>query len=166
MGNRHIVAILNGEPVPPLAAPGVLAIADGDEPEGQDHFMIEDLAHDGAVGAGDHALPVVGDDVVVVERNQVIREIDMREREANGFTIKYDGGSHSSHIVRAYIKCKAHSRCFKYRQTNLDADARSRHAVLLAWAGCGPDVTRIEHVDPRFAPSDGRLAIAFLDAPE
>lgn len=165
MGNRHFVAILNGEIVPPLAAPGVPAIADGDAPEDQDQLMIEDLADVDAVGVGDHALPVL-DHAVVVGQGQVIREIDMREREANGFTIKYDGGSHSSRIVRAYIKCKAHSRCFKYRQINLDPDAKTRHAQLLAWAGCGPDVTRIEHVDYRFVPSPERLAIAFLDAPD
>lgn len=156
MTNRHFAALLNGDELPPPGGDKHAALADADDGDADDPDGDEPPAVE--IDGGPHLLRV--------NEGSIIREIDMRARQAEGFVIRYDGGSHASGIVRAYIKCAAHPRCFKYRQVNIDADARSRHAFLLAWVAAGPSVTREEHTDPKFAVSDTDLAAAYAVAPE
>ena len=157
-GNHRFAALVDGNAPAAAGVRAMVPIADADD----DHAPIP-LADMPDVIPHDIDLDI--DDIVVAHEGVAIREVDMRERQIEGYSIKYDSGSHSSGIVRAYIKCASHARCFKYRQTNRDPTSRERHAYILAWARCGPNVSRAEHVDRNFNPTAAQVEAAMLVAP-
>jgi hypothetical protein len=157
MQNKHFSAILKDKDVPPLPAVGDALVRDddlGDDVADEDRDDVlarldgdgyEELDQEAVVGpvfAGVHlaiALPPI---------------------EVLGHTIKFDLMSHTSGVQRAYIQCKHHLRCFKYRQLNLDPDRETMLTYMLAWALAGDRVVRDEHKHALFWPSPDELTNA------
>ena len=156
--NRHWNALLSGAEVPPLLQPGMQALADGDDPEPD--MQLEEQRPEAVV----EDIPC--DAVVQVDEGMLISEIDMQERAVGDFVIRYVDQSNAKGVARCYIKCLSHKRCAKWRQTNVDADPRYRHAFLHAWAKMGPHVTRAEQVHPRSAPSREEVEALMPEVPD
>ena len=82
--------------------------------------------------------------------------VDLEPIVIGPHTIRFDGASHSSGVIRACIRCPnlAHKRCLKYRQVDQDPNERSMLEFLLAWALAGNHVSRGEHVHKFFFPAE------------
>jgi hypothetical protein len=157
MQNKHFDAILNGKVVPPLPEVGDALVRDDD---------LGDAVAD--VDRDDVLARLVGDGYDELDQEAVVgpvfagvnSSIALPPIEVHGHTIKFDLMSHTSGVQRAYIQCKHHPRCFKYRQLNLDPTREDMLTYMLAWALAGDRVVRDEHKHVLFWPSPDELAIA------
>ena len=80
--------------------------------------------------------------------------------------INFDGCSHSSGILRAYIRCCwGHEACFKYRQVNVAGSRERLIAFLFAWQLWGEHRPRDQHTgagnDPPLRMVDEQFRLLF-----
>lgn len=135
----------------------MLSLADGDAEDGGENNIPDG---EGRADLASQAVAVHVAELVGPEAAGEPGIIPWEPKVVAGYLIKYDGGSHSSGVVRAYVACSQHPRCYKYRQINQDRDERELHTFLVAWLLAGHKTTRSEHVDRFFWPDEAEFAEA------
>jgi hypothetical protein len=80
--------------------------------------------------------------------------------------VNFDNCSHSSGIMRGYVKCPwGHKDCFKYQQVNVAGNRERLIAFLSAWAIMGEGLDREAHSGHDPLPANVDLPISVLFPP-
>ena len=124
-------------------------------PPGEDPLAIEDGPAAGHAPAP-LALPAalaVGEAAAGVDLGELVRPIAWQ-----GWTVRFDGWSHQSGVLRAYVRCTntMHVACFRYMQVNQLGRQAEVVANLLGWAELGDGISRADHQSRACVPAAAR----------
>lgn len=157
MGNKVFKRLLAGATLAELTASptapelGGALEADDDEP---DRLALEDGPTDDYSAV---AVPPLALEVAIGPRDA---NEDLQPVVFGRFTVRFDRWSHSSGILRCYVRCLAssHPACFRYMQVNRMPDRAAILATLIGWAELGDDVDRATHQARSCQPTAARVA--------
>jgi hypothetical protein len=80
--------------------------------------------------------------------------------------VNFDNCSHSSGIMRGYVKCPwGHRDCFKYQQVNVAGSRERLIAFLCAWVIMGEGLDREDHCGQNPSPANVDLQTTMLFPP-
>lgn len=158
MGNRHFRELLAGrEPeVAPLRALAdeQLEADEADEAEGQPDAGVGSEPPPAAIVSAMPAAMAIG----LPDLNDELRPIMF-----GAYTARFDRWSHSSGVLRCYIKCAnpEHRSCFRYMQMNQYPTRNAVLARLFAWAELGAEgsgMQRNAHQSRQLSGDPARIA--------
>jgi hypothetical protein len=86
--------------------------------------------------------------------------------DSASIVVNFDNCSHSSGIMRGYVKCPwGHQNCFKYQQLNVAGSRERLIAFLCAWVIMGEGLDREDHCGQTPSPANVDVQISVLFPP-